>query len=386
MDDDLKVIVAERLAADDVNGAWRHVEEAAEAGLETAVLLKALSEAAVEKWHPPVPELAERAAAKPGDPDGIAALASGLLSAGAARMAAALYGRAGVLRPEDPRILGDQVAALERCGDHDGALRLLRARPQLVRGDGVLSYLYAFHLAVSGDLEGASRVDYAHAREASFLRTRMEGIFARGEALGMATPRARLATITGALAMRVSSTGVVEGPAQTAGILAGMAGALRALAAQPRVVVFPGTPWSERLAEVVSARLGAPMEPFEGAGSSATGCRLLVVFDPGDLSSERARSLRERGDLVIYAHVASSGREHELAPDLLGTYAPEVRFGSPSGDGDALFEVSPGPFEEDVPACLEVIEDPLAQRWAAIWSGEEGWRGRRDRLWAGLSR
>ena len=380
--DDLMSAVAESLAEDDVNGAWRHVQGAAQSDVETARLLVALAEAAVGKWHPHLAGLARRAAFEPCNPDRLASLASALVESGDAPMAAALYGRALALRPEDPRLLADRIAALERSGEHGEALRLLRERPEMVVGDGVLSYLYAFHLALSGDLVGASGVAFDHAPQAAFLRARIDGILARGEALGVATARARLATITGVLAMRVSDEEVVEEPPQTAEILARMRGALQAFEVQPEAVSFLATLGSEPLAGVVSERLGVPMEPFN---PSTTRSGLLVIFDLCDVSPERARSLRERRDLVIYAHLASSRREHELAPDLLGTYAQNIRFEQPPDDGFSAFDVSPEPFRQAVPRHPKLIDDPLAARWAAVPPGAGRWRARRDRLWAGFS-
>ena len=367
---DLMTAVAERLGVEDINGAWRYVEEAAAAGVETALLLDVLSQVAPEKWHAPVPEVAQRAAGAPGSADAIGALASALLRAGASRLAALLYGRAVALRPDDPRLLADQVASWERCGDHEAALRSLRASSALVAGDGMLSYLLAFHLAVAGDLDGAAAVEFADAPEATFLRGRIEGILARGRALGMATARARLATVAGVLAMQVSDELLVEGPRQTAEILTGALGALRAIEARVEAVAFLPTSGSEDLAAVVSELLQVPAERFD----PTVGERLLVIYDLGDVGAERARSLRDRRDLLIYAHVASSRREHALAPDLLGTYAPAIRA------AESL------PRAQEV-ALVEAAEDPLASRWAVFASGRGGDAqslAGRDRLWAGL--
>jgi len=405
--------VAERLSVDDINGAWRAIQGHA-ASTPTGPLLASIAEAAEAKWHPPLPEIAQRAAASAQDPQAIGALGSALVSVGEARLAADLLGRAVALDPSDSPLLAERVAALELTGDHAAALLAITQAPSAARASATVAYLHAFHLLLDGRIDQAADVDIPEGPQADFLRERLRARIARARALGLSDPRARIAAIAGTLALHVSPVPVHEGPTQSAARIAELSAALRGLDLRPDRVAYLATPGADRLAARIADHLGLPCELYQGASSDLA---LLVVVDLADISPDRASDLRSREGLALYAHLASSAREHAIAPDLLGTYAPAVTlgaasragvdraagtdlhgtsapggtdqdasqtgteppglFGSDDDDDDALFA-------EPLPAIPTVADDAFAVTWASAPAPAGPRTLPRDRLWAGL--
>lgn len=380
--------VTERLAVEDVNGAWRAIQTRA-ADTQTGHLLAAIAEAAEAKWHPPLPEIAQRAAGSTHSPQALGALGSALVSVGEARLAADLLGRAIALVPGDPHLLAEQVAALELFGDHSAALHAIVHAPATARADTTIAYLHAFHLLVDGRVEAAAAREIPDGPQAAYLRERIATRIARARAIGLGDPRARILSIAGTLPLRVSAEPTSEDPAQTATRIAELGAALRGLGLAPDHVAYLPTSGSAQLAARIAEHLGLSSRLYQGPGALLP---LLVVVDLADISTDRAADLRSRDGIVLYAHLARSTREHPIAPDLLGTYAPAVTLeaGSPPSDEPpGLFGYehdSEGslPFDGPLPTIPVLPEEPLAMAWASAPPPARPCTPPRDRLWAGL--
>jgi hypothetical protein len=364
----LRETVDALLADGDVNGAWRLARSALVEDPLRA--LEAVARVASLKWHDPLPGFACAALADPTHASlfglGHALVTLGEYDAASAVLRCALAGH-----PEDGQLILELVSARELAGDHDGAYAVLLQSPPSVTSRPLVQFLLGFHAVLAGVPTPAIHIS-GEDETALHLRRRWARMQARAALFPPVDPASRLLVASGCFALRVSRQALSERQAGSALPWNEAAGVIQALRGGIADVMWLEASDSARVAGGLATCLGARAHPFDGSPG------LLVVHDLADVLPERAEQLRNREDVVLYAHRASAVREFPVAPDVLGIYAPA----SEAPEEDPFAEP---PNETDTVHAQPLTATPMALgRWCAAGPIAGPCSTPRERLWAGL--
>jgi tetratricopeptide (TPR) repeat protein len=305
---------------------------------EFAEALQVLAEISVQIGETAFATQLRNAAHTPTDVKQLYQVGYEMIEHGLSDMAATVLAYAHRLQPDNPAVLNELSAALEKQMLYAEARRFLQQAPDLVQHNFLTCYLLAFNSLMCGDLETSQQLlpdlQRLHSQHASFpqMTGRIATLLARADALKGHTPldtcdlRGWHLVLTGGLLLHLSPYGFDEPMhgryawvQDSYGLC--LLGILRVQAVLDTLQLRPPCLWmlpdrnSQILAHAAARVLDPPLKPWPTDGSQAPG--LIVAYDLSQLDRQTLVSVRNHHPgQILWSHATCWTESQPLSADL----------------------------------------------------------------------